>query len=249
MHSHLKKLIEFFPEYEDRDSLFFKMYTLGAPWDANTGHDMDTAYFTMYSGIKHPSSFTINNSANGIAKSNVISSLLWSIYGQNWKRLWGAFMSEYNPINNYNLTEKTIRDETDDRSIDRVTDSTDTVDSTDVQTYGHIVDTVDTNNAGTYGFNSEDAVPRSTATSTGKETNSGADTDKVDSTDIVHGADNSTDNNVEHETIDRTKAGNVGQNSYQELLRQEFDLWKWNFFNQVFDDVDKFLCILIYQGC
>lgn len=249
IHKHLKKLIDFFPDYQDTDSLFYKMALIGAPWDGDVGHDMDAAYFTMYSGVKHPSDFVKLNSNNDIAKTAFIANLLWSMYGHNWKRLWDGFVSEYNPIDNYNLTEKIVRDETDDRDIDRTSDSTDIVDSTDTTTYGRVVNTNDTVDNSTYGFNSEEPTPTSKSVSIEKENNSGNDEDKVDSTDTVHSTDKSTDNNVEHETVDRTRAGNVGQNTYQELLRQEFELWKWNFFTQVFDDVDKFLCLSIYQGC
>lgn len=51
------------------------------------------------------------------------------------------------------------------------------------------------------------------------------------------------------EGITRQREGNVGQNSYQELLRQEFEVWKWNFYLQVFEDVDKFLTLSIYSPC
>lgn len=57
------------------------------------------------------------------------------------------------------------------------------------------------------------------------------------------------DTNSGKEDIQRTRKGNVGQNSYQELLRQEFELWRWNFFTRVFEDVDTFLVLSVYSSC
>lgn len=92
-----------------------------------------------------------------------------------------------------------------------------------------------------------------------KQTNSGTDvtTTKDDSTvtDVTKNvradttAEDTTDNDIFSETISRTRTGNVGQNSYQELLKQEFELWKWNFFWSVFEDCDKFLCLSVFDTC
>lgn len=129
----------------------------------------------------------------------------------------------------------------------------------------------------TYGFNSADKVPTGVRIETGIDTHSGTDTtttsdhstsettgtSKTDTTDHATGTidtvtkdvrtdktvDDTLDTTEGKEDIQRTRQGNIGQNSYQDLLRQEFELWRWNFFTQVFEDVDKFLVLSVYSSC
>lgn len=129
----------------------------------------------------------------------------------------------------------------------------------------------------TYGFNSAEKVATGARIETGTDVHSGTDTttttdhsasetsgtSKTDTVDHATGtvdiatkdvrADKVVDDTLDtiegKEDIQRTRQGNVGQNSYQELLRQEFELWRWNFFTQVFEDVDKFLVLSVYSSC
>lgn len=128
----------------------------------------------------------------------------------------------------------------------------------------------------TFAFNSQEKVPTAVQIDSGTDVNSGTDTtttsdhsasntttntnndttDSLTSTTNDISKDTRTDKTVEDtldtddikEDIQRTRQGNIGQNSYQDLLRQEFELWRWNFFTQVFKDVDKFLTLSVY-GC
>lgn len=242
----MKKVIDYFPDYLNSDSLFAKMPQLGAPWSADVGENMDIAYFTMYSGIKNPSGFLELNSTDSVANSEVIAKVLYSMYGTNWKRLWEAFTSEYNPINNYNITETVSRAETDDRNISKDT-TRDITDNGDSKTTSSENDTQNaTRNDYTYGFNSTAQTPTSVTTEV--TSNNIAGTDQTISTDTSKeiGNEVTADKSDINENIQRSRAGNVGQNSYQELLKQEFELWKWNFFTAVFDDADKFLALSIH---
>lgn len=129
----------------------------------------------------------------------------------------------------------------------------------------------------TYGFNSAEKVATGVRIETGTDVHSGTDTttttdhstsetsgtSKTDTVDHATGTvdiatkdvradkvvDNTLDTSEGKEDIQRIRQGNVGQNSYQELLRQEFELWRWNFFTQVFEDVDKFLVLSVYSSC
>lgn len=129
----------------------------------------------------------------------------------------------------------------------------------------------------TYGFNSAEKVATGVRIETGTDVHSGTDTttttdhstsetsgtSKTDTVDHATGTvdiatkdvradkvvDDTLDTSEGREDIQRIRQGNVGQNSYQELLRQEFELWRWNFFTQVFEDVDKFLVLSVYSSC
>jgi len=83
-------------------------------------------------------------------------------------------------------------------------------------------------NAGTsessvYGFNSTSAVP------TGKEENSASHSDVV----------------TYNSTI-RTH-GNIGVTTTDQMLRGFVAFWQWNFFNMVFDDIDKLFALEVYE--
>ena len=79
--------------------------------------------------------------------------------------------------------------------------------------------------------------------------------DRIDSTE---GGDTTTDsensdkrNRVnageENESIHR--AGNIGVTTTQKLIQEERDLWIWNFFDQVFNDLDRELALMLHDPC
>ena len=266
-------LISYFPQYLDTGAIFTQMVTFGAPWNSELGKEMDDAYLSMYSGLKTPSKFTVLHSVDGVASVESIARLLWSMYGHSWKRLWDGYTIQYSPIDNYKVQETMARTQSNDRDINKTTDTNSSVngtakDTTDMNEsvngsiqHGHVVQKTENDTKSIYGFNSQNAVPSDVASVNGTDTNSGTDT-QTNTTDTTGTVDTVTSNTSvgkitdvtsdtdnETENIQRTKTGNVGQNSYQELLRQEFELWRWNFFTQVFEDCDKYLVLSVYDPC
>ena len=263
-------LRSYFPNYLTTDSIFQKMVPLGAPWPVEVGKQMDDAYFTMFSGIKAPSEFVIlhpSSTNESTADSLMIANVLWSIYGDSWTKLWNAFNLKYNPLNNYSLTEDTTRNQSDDRTINKagtynsefngtVNESTEG-DSTTTVDHGLTVNTTGEIDNFTFAFNSQDEpVPTAQQKETSEQKNTGTDTTTVHSTGTDDttsksttddtSSENTTDKLDIDETINRTREGLVGQNTYQELLKQEFELWNWNFYKRVFRHVDEFLTLSIY---
>ena len=51
----------------------------------------------------------------------------------------------------------------------------------------------------------------------------------------------------EEETTRR--AGNIGVTTTQKLIQEERDLWLWNFFDQVFNDLDRELALMFHDPC
>lgn len=249
--NNINKLRDYFPDYLSTNSLFSKMSLLGAPWPQEVGQDMDDVYFTMYSGIKNPTEFVLLhlNPDSQIANSLTIARIIYGICGENWTKLWEAFKAKYTPIDNYGITETVTRSQTSDRTVNKNVTNSDTRDDTTTTVYGENIDTTSDVQSYTYGFNSPDKVPTAEQSETGTEGHSGTDTvtDKQEGSSTS--TDQTTDNDEENENIQRSRQGNIGQNSYQELLRQEFDLWKWNFYFQVFEDTDKFLALSVYTSC
>lgn len=128
-----------------------------------------------------------------------------------------------------------------------------------------------------YSFNSAEKVPTDVKIESSTDINSGTDTTntsntsttEMSGTNIVGVTDHREgtldittkdirsdktvedvlDSNEGKEDITRTKKGFTGQRSKQELLQQEFELWRWNFFTRVFEDVDRFLTLSVYSPC
>lgn len=176
-------------------------------------------------------------------------------------------------------TENQTSEQDGTQNISGSTSGTSTTDSnvTSALEHGEQIQRDSETDSYTYGFNSSEKVPTDVQIESGTDTHSGTDTttttdhsvtetsgtSKTDTTDHTSSTvdtskkdvradktiEDTTDNTDGTEDIQRTRQGNVGQNSYQELLRQEFELWRWNFFTQVFEDVDKFLVLSVYSSC
>ena len=117
---------------------------------------------------------------------------------------------------------------------------------------------------GIFGFNSSDAVGSSTSdeTSSNTRTDNLASTEDITETETKNLSDSNTEtlNTVNLETrnlansetvntdVERelTRSGNIGVTTTQQMLTSEIELWQWNFFKQVFEDIDSILCLDIY---
>lgn len=120
-----------------------------------------------------------------------------------------------------------------------------------------------------YGFNSVQAVGAdtnahdTTRTNTGTVGNSGSDTEQItvngglthttDGTVSTSGTKRTTGTDTEESTSDRnrvrdfTHIGNIGNLTTQQLINQEIELWRWNFIQQVLNDVKDFLTLPVYD--
>ena len=160
-----------------------------------------------------------------------IASIIYSLFGQTWERLWGVYVAEYNPINNYDMTES----EGEARHIGYGRTDTRTDNLTETDTPGVSV----TESESIYGFNSESASPSNTkqTTQTGHNTIANTGTQA----NVASGADDITVNRT------LTRSGNIGVTTSQQMIQSEIELWQWNFFkNVIFPNIDGVLTISIY---
>lgn len=136
------------------------------------------------------------------------------------------------------------------------------------------VTTEATNEAGVYGFNSDSSVPSDTSNGTSVVSGSADDNvTKVSSTESgdssasssgskesassgessssssMSGSDSRSETSSNSSSGERelTRHGNTGGKSSQELLKEELDLRKYDFFARVMADVDKIIALAIYQ--
>lgn len=265
------RLADYFPAFISTGAIFSKMQ--GMPWDEYIdGETLDLVYFGSHSGIKFPAALVKLLSTDGVADSQKLADVLSKLYQKNWNRLWDAYVSEYSPITNYKIDEKVIRNlEASDTGLVETNQSTesegensgtrnDVVDETNATQHGHVISGTNDAARSEYGFNTTGGAPIPVASENGTNstTNSGTDTVSRDadntSTNSGQYSDSTSGSQTEEEERSRSedeittmeRSGNIGYQSYQNLLRQEIELWKWNFFEQVFEDCDSVLCLKVF---
>ena len=232
------------------------------PWASAENVDnsvLDIAYFGNHSGGKFCAPLVkllIND--EGVIPSTArvaIAKIIISKYLNNWNHLWETNVAVYSPIHNYDMYEERDLATTDDNV--ETTDGELSRTGTEGLTHGMVESTqhgrTEDNVNYKYGLNttvyqqnrSDENV--STEGGTTVTTDSGTDTttrNLVDSTDQTVTEDNE---GTEHEETHRY--GNIGVTTTQKLLQEERNLWLWNFFDEVFNDLDKELALAFHDPC
>lgn len=220
--------IRLYTIFEDdiTNGLFTALNNFNVPWkDAVSSTDLNVAFYN-HSGqkiisnvVNHFLDDTNRLTSDGLDK---LCSTLVSVYGKNWSKLYNTLDLDYNPINNYDMTEESEDNETN------------TGTNTDVKTgYDTSKATADTN-ALVYGFNS----------ATGVNSN-----DNKSTTDQSVTYNTTNTDTINHTTTNKhklTRSGNIGVTTSQQMIQAERDLWLWYYFDAVFDDIDKLLTLRIY---
>lgn len=256
-------LRDVFSGWESGTGLFSVLATQGPmPWANVENIDnsvLDIAYFGNHSGGKFCAPLVkllIND--DGIvpqAARITIAKILMTKYLNNWQHLWETNVAVYSPIHNYDMYEERDLATTDDNV--ETTDGELSRTGTEGLTHGMVESTqhgrTEDNVNYKYGLNttvyqqnrSDENVSTEGGTTT--TTDSGTDTttrNLVDSTDQTVTEDNE---GTEHEETHRY--GNIGVTTTQKLLQEERNLWLWNFFDEVFNDLDKELALAFHDPC
>lgn len=256
-------LRDVFSGWESGTGLFSFLATQTTmPWASAENVDnsvLDIAYFGNHSGGKFCAPLVkllIND--DGVvpdAARITIAKILISKYLNNWNHLWETNVAVYSPIHNYDMYEERDLATTDDNV--ETTDGELSRTGTEGLTHGMVESTqhgrTEDNVNYKYGLNttvyqqnrSDENVSTEGGTTT--TTDSGTDTttrNLVDSTDQTVTEDNE---GTEHEETHRY--GNIGVTTTQKLLQEERNLWLWNFFDEVFNDLDKELALAFHDPC
>lgn len=250
--------------------------------------ELDMIYHGGRSGGKITSPFIdrMMESFPNDYKTKIVESV-YSVFGTNWGKLWETLSLEYNPIENYRMTETEEKNDTTTRTPDITESETRTPNVTETRsktTTPGISETetqtrtpdlsksmtsdnyqTDTDSK-TYGFNSADPVnsgkETETESGTKTETESGTDTvtrevtrtgtdDEIETTGTT-GTETTERNQSGTETTSGngsrtlTRSGNIGVTTSQQMIQSERDLWMWNFYEKIFEDVDNYLVCPIY---
>ena len=232
------------------------------PWANTENIDnsvLDIAYFGNHSGGKFCAPLVkLLIDDDGVvpnAARITIAKILISKYLNNWNHLWETNVAVYSPIHNYDMHEERDLATTDDNV--ETTDGKLSRTGTEGLTHGMVESTqhgrTEDNVNYKYGLNTTEYQQNrsdenvSTEGGTTTTTDSGTDTttrNLVDSTDQTVTEDNE---GTEHEETHRY--GNIGVTTTQKLLQEERNLWLWNFFDEVFNDLDKELALAFHDPC
>lgn len=222
-----------YPEWLTK-GIFSYLNALEVPWKNDvSGNQLDIIYHGSRSGNKIIGSLIENYLDNNTVSDDnkiIIAQAIYTIYIKNWNALYKTLSLEYNPIENYSMTETENVQDTHKGTIESNGNNTDTYTETTLVN--------DTSNNQLWGFNSTDSV------NSDKQT--GDTTRDVESTmDSTH---KNTDRETKDITSDRTlkRSGNIGVTTSQQMIESERQLWLWNFFESVFSDIDKILVLKIY---
>lgn len=270
----LNKMIDVYSNYPTDGGVFSPM--VSAPWiDTMSGTNLDILYLDGHSGERYCSNFINHrlNDSDVLSSDNrtLISNILWAMFGIQWTRLWATMKPvDYDPLTNYNMKETVEGTESSTRTPDLTKGDTGTVQTTgqdkrtpnltkaNTGTVKNEGSSTSTNQNGIWGFNSSASVPsdmsdgtatnENTTTSNLSETETGTDTTDRTNTDTYNRSYTETGTDTTAGTSYRklTRTGNIGTNTFQNLLHQERNIWMYNFFEQVFKDVDSVLTIPIY---
>ena len=235
---------------------FLKSMPATAPWaeDSPDLASLDALYLYQHSGEKLVAplmNMFLTDGKLTQAGITACSKMAASLWYDKWTRLYAINKAEYAPLENYNLHE-----EEDTTPTGTETDTV-TFAGTETKELSHEgYDTVQTeglaadNKAETavYGFNSSTPSPATeqkvntdqTITSTPGTT----DTEERSFTDRTDTKVKSFEDRNTHRELDRS--GNIGTVTAQDMARQELELWQWNFWLQVFEDLDSTICLDCY---
>lgn len=174
-----------------------------------------------------------------------LSSNVANKYAVKWYKIFEALMTDYKPLENYDLNELRTPNIKRSRSgEDSIEHEQSGKDSTNIDT---VKETTIDNETGVYGFNSANSNPSVTGDGTTSEYVSGdKDNNYVESS--LRGKETKNNESTEIETGSETlkRNGNIGVTTSQQMLESEIKLRQYNFIEEMLNDIDSILCLKIY---
>lgn len=229
------------------NNLFYMLRTAhNAPW-AESKYDeiLFNAYFGMRSNNKFISPTIIYirryyNIAGTFLDADSIeklADLIWGMYGERWVRMWAVLKAEYNPIENYDLTEEETN------TYGKTTTRTDNLSHGKTGNDTVTPNLTESSQHNVYGFNTTDVNGKPADKTT--TSNTGTNQTTYNTTETDTGTQSHA--NSGHDDRELTRHGNIGVTTSQQMLQSDIDLWVWNYFNDVvFPDIDRVITIPIY---
>ena len=181
-------------------------------------------YYIFHSNDKYLSPLVTKLMAefDDIAQVNQeLVKIIYNRFSTKWKKIYDALTTLYSPLENYNMEEE--------RSNDKEYSDTGTT-KTDVNV------SRETSATSSYrGFNSSDYAPISKTDGEEDTTTSGSEENNIAQKDGSSSEDETT-----------SRHGNIGVTTSQQMLESEFKVRQFDFYKQMYKDIDSILCLSIY---
>lgn len=258
---------EGFALFSEINEAFMTLTGKPAPWNGDMKPiSLDAEYFLNHSGGKFCSPLVMYFENNGftqgpdskllnpIARTR-IATILVAKYNKNWQRLWDINVAVYNPINNYDMVEtRSTRGATSEAKVSQL----DKLDEENVTTEYGKTETIEHGRTSDsmsyrYGINTDTSDPKPSEKDTMEEGGSTTTTDGGSDYTLreLSSASDSTTNSVgaSEEDEELHRSGNIGVTTTQKMIEEERRLWIWNYFEQVFSDLDKELVLSFHDPC
>ena len=264
----MKRLNEVFTPAND-GGIFTFLQALNVPWqEENIASTLNYHYHYSIAGTRYIAPLLThllgNNEVLSTSARQTIAGVAFNMFHNKWEKEYATLSAEYNPIENYDMTEALSGDkrETTYGKTDTFTHGkTETVTHNTTDTTTHNTSDTRTPNlqnvseTGIEGFNSSTYQDSEKVTSneTGTETRAKTGTEALARTGTEAHAETGSDTDAQsgkdtttHEYT-LTRHGNIGVTTSQQMLESERALWMWDFFYEVvFPDLNRVLTLSIY---
>ena len=209
--------------YEKGISIFALLQEKNVPWKTlDIAGELDT----IFKNIKAKN--LICNSLCEDISGDALAGIVYSYNIENWQKLWENYTAKYNPIDNYNRHEETVLTDTGNDTtvkngsmINTMTGSTIAMDMSTI-----------------YAYNSNTATNVA-----GGQSNVTPDTT---TTDTFNNVEDKRTLNTEHKTVSEI-SGNIGVTTSAQMIDENIKLWKWNYFDDVFDSIIRLITMGVYD--
>ena len=209
--------------YNNGISIFSELQKKDVPWKLlEISGELDTIFHHIKAKNLICNSLCEDITADGLA------GIIYSFNIENWKKLWENYTAKYNPIDNYSRHEETVLTDTGNDTTVKNGSMTNTMTGS----------TIAMDMSTIYAYNSN------TATSVaGGQSNVTPDTT---STDTFNNVEDKRTLNTEHKTVSDI-SGNVGVTTSAQMIAENINLWKWNYFDEVFDSIIRLITTGVYD--
>ena len=278
----IRKVNDLYSSWATGDGVFSDLNTFDVPWKVEDASEnakivasLNFAYHGNHSGDKNISPIVHKFIKDEVTTPrSKLADTLFIMYGEKWLKLWDVLHAEYNPLNNYDMSESETTDHT---TTHTGTDTnaktgTETVAMTGTDAVANtgndivLMTGTDTNAKTGSNENEVSAFNSSGYEDSQKTTLGTTDTETRNMTDTTtHNTTNTetrnmtdttthnTTDTITHNTTDDTdvsrtlmRSGNIGVMSSQALIDSELRLREYNYYLTVFNDIDTLLTLSIY---
>lgn len=267
----IRKVNDLYNSWATGDGVFTDLNAFDVPWkvedvteNAKIVASLNFAYHGNHSGDKNISPIVHKFIKDEVATPrSKLADTLFIMYGDKWLKLWDVLHAEYNPLNNYDMTETETPAEITHTITPAETTTTETpAETTTTITPAETTDTVKPPKTvvenEVSAFNSSSYEDSNKTTTTGDSSDKGTNVFTVDaagttSIDVDTAGSTSIDVDTAGSDVltvqnarELTRSGNIGVMSSQALIDSELRLREYNYYLTVFNDIDTLLTLSIY---